>query len=875
MATTISTSQTYDSAARTAGDTYTIQAGAVFTIDSDTRDGKNSPAARAGSMSSFTMTAATGGKVVIDGSKVKYIKYDGLQGTPNVPTIGTVLAGVTSGAYGELMNISGGIATVPTAAASAMPATGIIKFKSITGTFQDNEIIEIQGSTDLCTANGTQMTGWLEVVMDDAATITIGRAQEFVINNDDVSYWFESETTGSGSAQQQVQFPNYGGAGFFLAGVWVDEAANGTWEFWPSGLVGTGSFWSTTNMQTLDKNKFCQCLAGGIIRFGGDGSNAIGKVPTSGAKFRIPNVLLKSAATGSRASDSVPNATTTSRPDFVTTSAGSLRLNGAIGHWNIVTSQAYKVTLRNLALFDVYNISETATALTLDNVHNGSYNLATDAASFILANNYAGGTISNCKFGRVATIGASDYGTNVTYCNNITFSACHFQGRTLRSNAASYPAYFGYCDGLIFNDCVIVGSGVYIFTCTNTVLNDTLYADLYSGISSVTNAPLGAIVLANSNGVLVDGFNWYTSTANQHPDTCIVYCSFAQNVKVRNIGTFASPLTAGSSNAMLYVCDDAGNSYNLQFKRIYMNLVATTLYRAVNSTKKVLIENCSSNTSAYKALVAGALDMDVKNTAVLSTGNGIVPASLASIYGSIFAHLFTSSSAGRIQLIFNEPSAAYSSYVTTSFTTTSTGTSGFNSGGGLALINNTDYAIFEFPYLIVGIDSFQNAAPTVTTATNITSEYQIKTGSSWSAWKTLDQTNIYGETVDEVAGFYFRVKFTCNSTNAANLLTLVTILTSSNSTAQAIEYPLDTYTLTLTGLVSGSDVTVTTSDTNTTVGSVDQNTPTSWVYEYSGAQTVDIKIVKAGYVIYMIYDLSLTTTNSSLPISQVIDRAYQ
>ena len=216
-----------------------------------------------------------------------------------------------------------------------------------------------------------------------------------------------------------------------------------------------------------------------------------GKIPTSGAKFRVPNILLKSAATGSRASDSIPHATTTSRPDFAMTSAGSLRINGAIGHWNIVSSQAYAIKLNSVALFDVINISETATALDINDTHNGNHLIARDAPVFLLANNYAGGTVAGCKFGRSGTIAASDYGTSVTYCNNITFTGCHFQGRTLRGNAASYPAYFGYCDGLIFNDCVIVGSGAYIFTCTNTTLNNTQYADLYSGISSVTNAPAG------------------------------------------------------------------------------------------------------------------------------------------------------------------------------------------------------------------------------------------------------------------------------------------------------------------------------------------------------------------------------------------------
>jgi hypothetical protein len=428
---------------------------------------------------------------------------------------------------------------------------------------------------------------------------------------------------------------------------------------------------------------------------------------------------------------------------------------------------------------------------------------------------------------------------------------------------------------LIFNDCVIVGSGAYIFTCTNTKLNNTKYADIYSGISSATNAPVGALILTNSNGVLVNGFSWYTAVANQHPDTCIVYCSFTQNLKVRNIGTKASPLTAGSSNAMLYVCNDAGNSYNLEFKRVYMNLIATTFYNAVNSTKKVLIENCEGNTTAYKALVAAALDMDVKNSGVLSTGNGIVPASLASIYGSIFAHIFTSSTAGRLQLIFNENSAAYSSYVTKSFSTSATGTSGFNSGGGLALINSGDYAIFEFPYKIIGVDSFQNSAPTITTSTNMTVEFQIDTGSGWNGtWLTFNATNLSGQTVDEVAGFYFKIRVTANATNASNLLTLVYALTNSNATAQGLQYPLDTVTLSLTGIVTGSDVIIYQAGTTTVRQTSDAISGTTTSYTYETPENIDIGVFKSGYIPFFIRNYALTTSNASLPVAQVVDRAY-
>jgi hypothetical protein len=802
-------------------------------------------------MSSFTMTAASGGEVVISGESVWIIAYDGLIGTPNVPALGTTIRGVTSGATGELMNCTSAINAIPTAAGAAMPATGWFKLKSITGTFQDNETLEISGSTDLCLANGIGQRGWIEVVMDDAAAWTIGRAQKLTINGD----WFVSATVGSGAAHQQVQFPNYGGASFFLAGVWVDEAANGTWEFWPATITGTGTFWAAANMLAETKNKFCECLGGGIIRFGGNGTTAWGKIPTAGAKFRIPNVLLKSAATASRASDSIPHATTTSRPDFVMTNAGSLDFDKAIGHWNIVSSQAYAISLQNLALFDQYNISETATALVLNECHNGNHLIAQDAAAMILANNYAGGVATNCKWGRSGTIAAADYGTSIQYCNNLVFAGCHFQGRTLRTNAGAYPAYFAYCDGLIFNDCVIAGSGAYIFTCTNTTLNDTQYCDNYAGISSVTNAPLGALILTNSNGILIDGFSWYTATANQHPDTCIVYTSFTQNCKMRNIGTFASKLTAGASNAMLYFSNDAGNSYNLEFKRIYMDLIATTFFNCVNSTKKVEISNCEGNVTAYKALVAGALDMEVKNCGHLGTGFGVVPASLLSIYGSMFAHLFTSSTAGRLQLLFNEDSAANSAYVTKSFTTSATGTSGFNSGGGVALVNSGDYIICEFPWKIIGIDSFQNVAPTVTTATNMTTEYQINTGAGYGGtWKTFNATNLSGETVDEVAGFNFKIKCTANATAAANLLTRVSCLTDSNSTAQALQYPMDQVTTTLSSDVSltGAEIRIYDMD-NSPAGSLGtelagtETLSGTFTFTADAANQVWIQIILTGY----------------------------
>jgi hypothetical protein len=240
----------------------------------------------------------------------------------------------------------------------------------------------------------------------------------------------------------------------------------------------------------------------------------------------------------------------------------------------------------------------------------------------------------------------------------------------------------------------------------------------------------------------------------------------------------------------------------------------------------------------------------------------------------MFAHIFTSATAGRLQVLFNEPSAANAAYVTTNFTTSATGTSGFNSGGGCALINSGDSIICEFPWKIIGIDSFNAGAVTVTTATNMTVDFAIDTGSGYSAWATFNSTNLSALTVDEVAGFRFKIRVTANATNASNIVTYISCLTDSNATAQGLQYPLDTNTVTFNGLPTGCDVVVLTAGTGTILDQKDALGATSYGYTFSGAQNIDIGFLKPGYVPYYIRNLALTAVDSSIPVSLTPDRNY-
>lgn len=85
-------------------------------------------------------------------------------------------------------------------------------------------------------------------------------------------------------------------------------------------------------------------------------------------------------------------------------------------------------------------------------------------------------------------------------------------------------------------------------------------------------------------------------------------------------------------------------------------------------------------------------------------------------------------------------------------------------------------------------------------------------------------------------------------------------------------------TLTLTGIVSGSDVVILTAGTDTVLASNDgaTNPVTSFQYTYSYAAStfVDVAVYKAGYVPAITRAYELQNANASLPVAQVLDRNY-
>lgn len=126
---------------------------------------------------------------------------------------------------------------------------------------------------------------------------------------------------------------------------------------------------------------------------------------------------------------------------------------------------------------------------------------------------------------------------------------------------------------------------------------------------------------------------------------------------------------------------------------------------------------------------------------------------------------------------------------------------------------------------------------------------------------------------DPSTGFKLKIKTVTRVANTQGI-TAIYFFTWQSDTSRGYQYPLPGILLTLTGLQSGQDVVILQAGTSSILASVDANVGTTWVYDYTTQQNVDIGIIKPGYVPLYIRNYSLGATNASLPVAQTIDRNY-
>lgn len=856
---TISTS-TYldDGTARTSNEAFTINSGATLTVRTDTRWHANAPASMTGAINNVSCSSTNGGGYFIDATAVRWLAYN--SGTGNVPAIGTT---ITQGAVsGYLLGVWADYTSAPTAVGAAMPATGYIKFREVTGGNYSAGALTGIGAT----ATSADVLGWIEVVHNTSTNVTVyGPGLGFKTRGG----WFELGTT-SGSANQLVQIPtNGGGAATECQGLSIETApGSGVYEWWPaiSASAAAGYGFLTTSLGTDDRAKVVCYTSNGQMRIGGDGTNITGKVPVAGCKIRVPNIFLRQAATGTPATNAAQSATASSNTRIGSSAGGKIDMENIYSNWchNHTTANYFKLKDSAIQLF--LSFTTMLAPFTVDNV--AFAHITSTATSNTWATCNYGGTISGLTMG----LQSSSVGFSVnTTCANLTFNNLKIIKASTRAAAQGNIAINSF--STVINTFITIGGYVSIAGGSITI-NNLDYCDR-SILVTTSSASQNAVQYSAGGPHTLNGltFGLGDTIAGQQCYGDIISSSSTTNLTLRNFGSYTTPLNTGSSATVrpLRLLSFAGTDTNLKMQRCYVtalrsggNIVNTTAV----TTSNIYIDN--SGDASYASSFPDIVGQDTYlRGALAATGtNSSAPNAL----GSIFSDYFKSTTAGILVFLANAPSVSTEQYITLS------GTAQYIGNGSVLLPANGDYAIIESPYTIIGHTAFANIAPTNAGSGNYTTEYQLYNGSSWNGtWKTLSAANLSAETIS-ATGFKIKIKVTATDTNASRYFTRVRIETVSTTAAQRDNlYPLSTATLGFTGLQTGSEVRVyagTDPATSVEIGGIESTSGSTFSFSHSyGGNDGYIMIFALGYQpIYIPY--TFKSVDDSILIQQVIDRNY-
>lgn len=841
---------------RTAGETWTINNGATLTIRTDTRWHANSPASMTGSLGNITLSASLGGGFTIDGTKVRWMPFD--TGSSVVPAIGTTIT--KGGVSGYLLGVWADLSNAPTAVGASMPSTGFIKFREVTGgTFSSGALTGISANS-----TGADVAGWIEIVLDQGTTTSNSAVGSGIQATGD---WFYLDNT-TGSRGQVLQVPtNGGGSTTTVLGVQIETSAgSGVYEWFPA-LNSTG--WATNALTTDSRAKFVQSLGSGQVRIGNDGTNSIGYLPASGCKVRVPNIFIRQCTTGARATNAAPSTTATTRPQYSFPNGGSLTLSKVMSDMYISPAATGEVSITDTVVDLRLGFTAAQKSITLTRVAVSSVSTLQQTALFI----------SNAKKGFTCTDSVFCVTANLaviapTYLANASISNTKFVSVFNKASSNTVIASLSQSSAA-FDSCKFWGGRVAISSCDSITFTNSDYIDRTSGDMQTVYSAQAFDISASSN-ILVDGLTYGDSGTLSN---CAQYGSIVNtsngvnNIKVRNIGSYASPLSTNSNSANypVNIITTSSNDSNIKVQRVYLTGTRTGIASILDYTcGNVLLEHIYGTLSNTTSINGSDL-------IVRSCGVSTAATTHANTLGSHWLDSFTSTTAGQILLYFNQASSTTSAYASLSAATGS----GLSGDGSLRLRVVSDVYTIEMPYFVKGHTALANTSPTLTGTNtgNHTIEYQIDTGSGWNGtWKTLNATNLSGETITSTIGFKLKIRITCATGSTTNALSCIKIVTVSTSSAQTTElFPLDTVSLGFTNLVVGSEVrcyTGTNPDTSVEIGGVESTSGSTFSFTHAAGGTAGyIMIFALGYQpIYLPY--TFASTDTSLLIQQVVDRNY-
>lgn len=514
-------------------DTYDIRGG-YLTVDQHTRYGvaQNTSAA----MGNITMSAVSGGTIEFTSVLVRLVPFSGASGV--VPNVNTTIS--QGGASGKLIGVYTGLTSAPLASGATIGPTGytlIRQWNSVSYTSAQ----ALTGIT--ATTAGVDRAGWLEIVGVDALTATVNRLNTFKVRGD--WYDFEGRTT-DGNRTTRYQIPSNGSI-MYLAGVWVETGtASDIYEFYPcAGLLAATS--GTTASDEL-RGKVCWISTTGLVGFGYDGTNSTGGYcPPSGRRIRIPNIFFMTCTSAAKTVNSVPQTTLANRYDFTTTGGGVIDIKNAMLNWYPSFNQPYSVSLSGVGITSQLLCTEIAAPIAWSDVGVGDTTGNTQIA-LSMALCFAGGTMDKCTWSRTAQAASGAYVQSLTDLDGFTITNERKISFVKAGNATTGSATLVRVANSSWTNTKLGGGRVFMTTCTNVSYNNTIYYDNPFRTTASAIPMYTFDIGTNCSNITFDGVSFSGLTLVQ-PYNGILQIGAAgcSNIKLRNLGTFSSPLDLGGT----------------------------------------------------------------------------------------------------------------------------------------------------------------------------------------------------------------------------------------------------------------------------------------------------------------------------------------
>lgn len=532
----------------------------------------------------------------------------------------------------------------------------------------------------------------------------------------------------TGVANQTVQLPAPL-ANTYYSGCWIETSkGSGSYDYYPATGLAAGTGTASVGTEAA-RGKVVWMSTQGLIRIGHDGTNANGYVPAVGCRIRIPNVVmlntLKAATVGANA-NAVPNTTLATRYDF-TAQGGVINIDKAIMTWYPLFASPYSVQLTNTSISDAFQVSECATPMTLTDVGVGCTDATRTNVALTLTLCFAGGTFTRTCWNRNANGIVASY----TDCFNFIHSDTIYRHMPLRTSATTALTLSATrVNNSTWTTTKWIGASPSFITCSNITCTTNSYMDVAGGVTGTTVGTYLFSASSNTNGMKYDGID-FGGVADVAPYAGLVtLLTAAQNIKIRNAGSAASPLALNTTNKCGAVAVSAANAglNNIEFKRLYFSgqRAATPQFAAAtwdNSINGVLCEDVWTGAASASSPVS-------LNTVMKGMGDTtIATAGRAAQYGYHFTDYFTSSTVGKIRILMNEKTASEPS--ASAYTIDTAGLyCSFDSAGSFLMPNINDQITWT-THVIMGHKSFPTTIPVVVTgtaATNVDLFYDISQG---------------------------------------------------------------------------------------------------------------------------------------------------